>query len=369
MSFGSEEITMTTQTLVPDAISAALPLPMIASADNRKGNQLMSGNGKMKAIVYKNYGPSSVVALAEVPKPVAKDNEVLIRIRATTVTTGDWRARSLTLPPGFGLLGRLVFGIFGPRQPILGTELSGEIEAIGKAVTRFKVGDEVFAFPGASYGCHAEYRTMAEDGLIALKPANLSFEEAAGLSFGGTTALSFLRDKGHIKLGDKVLIVGASGGVGTAAVQIAKHFGAEVTGVCSTGNLELVRAIGADNVIDYTTTDFANTGATYDIILDATGTAPLSRCEHALKEGGRLLVVLGSFAQAMGMERPSKASGKKVIAGVPAVRVEHLRYLAELAEAGAFKPVIDRSYPLENAAEAHAYVEKGRKKGNVILTI
>lgn len=323
----------------------------------------------MKAITYTRYGPPNVVVLAEVPKPAPKDNEVLIRIYATTVTTGDWRARSLNLPAGFGFMGRLVFGVVKPRQPILGTELAGQIEAVGKAVTRFKVGDEVFAFPSAGYGCHAEYRTMPEAGMIARKPANLTFDEAAALSFGGTTALNFLRDKAGIKPGDKVLIVGASGGVGTAAVQIAKHFGAEVTGVCSTANLELVLSIGADKVIDYTKEDFAKTGETWDIILDTTGTAPFARCEQALKPGGRLVVVLGTFAQALGMERPSKASGKKVIAGVAALSVDDLRYLAKLAEAGDFKPVIDRSYPLEHAAEAHAYVDTGRKRGNVVLTL
>jgi len=323
----------------------------------------------MKAIVYSKYGPPDVVALAEVPKPVPRDNEVLVRIVATTVTTGDWRARSLKLPAGFGLLGRLAFGVFGPRKPILGTELAGEIEAVGRTVTRFMPGDQVFAFPAAAYGGHAEYRTMPEDGMIALKPANLSFEEAAALSFGGTTALSILKDKGGIRRGDKVLIVGASGGVGTAAVQLAKHFGAEVTGVCSAANLGLVRSIGADRVIDYTREDFAESGETWDIIFDTTGTAPFSRCGHALKPGGRLLVVQGSFAQAIGLGRPSKASGKKVIADVAAVRPEQLLYLAELAEAGSFKPVIDRLYPLEHAAEAHAYVDTGRKRGNVVMAV
>ncbi len=323
----------------------------------------------MKAVVYTKYGPPEVVALAEAPKPTPKVREVLIRVRATTVTTGDWRARSLEMPPGFGLLGRLVFGVFGPRKPILGTELAGEIEAVGKAVTRFKPGEQVFAFAGASFGCHAEYRTISEAGMMALKPANLSFGEAAALSFGGTTALSFLQAKGGVKRGDKVLIVGASGGVGTAAVQIAKHFGAEVTGVCSTANLDLVRSIGADKVIDYTREDFAKNGETYDIIFDTTGTTSFSRCGSALKEGGRLLLVLASFAQTLGMERPSKASGKKVIAGVAAARPEDLRCLAHLAEAGEFKPVIDRVYPLEKAAEAHAYVDKGRKRGNVVMTI
>ena len=323
----------------------------------------------MKAIVYHRYGPPNVVAFVEVPRPTPKDNEVLIRIHATTVTTGDWRARSLHLPGGFGFMGRLVFGVFGPRQPILGTELAGIVETVGKAVKLFKVGDEVFAFPGASYGSHAEYRAMAEDGLIAIKPANLSFEEAAALSFGGTNALKFLRDKADIKQGDKVLIVGASGGVGTAAVQIARHFGAEITGVCSTANIALVRSIGANKVIDYGKEDFAKRGETYDIILDTTGTVPFARCEHVLKPGGRLVVVQGTLAQALGIGRPSKASGKKVIAGVVTPRVEDLQFLARLAEAGEFKPVIDRSYPLEHAAEAHAYVDKGRKRGNVVMTV
>ena len=323
----------------------------------------------MKAIVYRRYRSPDVVALAEVPKPAPKDNEVLIRIHATTVTTGDWRARSLKMPAGFGLMGRLAFGVFGPRKPILGTELAGVVEKAGKAVTRFKTGDEVFAFPGASFGGHAEYRIMSEDGLIALKPANLSFEEAAALSFGGTTALIFLRDKGGIKRWDKVLIVGASGGVGTAAVQIAKHLGAEVTGVCSTANLDLVRSIGADQVIDYTKENFVLRGETYDIVLDTTGTTSFARCGDVLKPGGHLLLVLGSFAQALGLERPSKASGKKVIAGVASARREDMNYLASLAQAGAFQPVIDRSYPLENAAEAHAYVDTGRKRGNVVLTM
>ena len=323
----------------------------------------------MKAITYSKYGAPDVVAFAEVAKPVPKHNEVLIRIHATTVTTGDWRARSLKLPGGFGFLGRPVFGIFAPRQPILGTELAGVIESVGRAVTRFRVGDEVFAFPGGSFGCHAEYRTLAEAGMIALKPTNLSFEEAAALSFGGTTALPFLRDKAGIKRGDKVLVVGASGGVGTAAVQIAKHFGADVTGVCSAANSDLVRSIGADRVIDYGKEDFASIGETWDIILDTTGTAPFSRCERALKPGGRLIVVLASLAEAMGLKRPSKASGKTVIAGVAAISPDDLRYLAKLAEAGEFMPVIDRSYPLEHAAQAHAYVDTGRKRGNVVLTV
>ena len=323
----------------------------------------------MKAVVYHRYGGPEVVTMAEVPTPVARDREVLIRIYVTTVTSGDWRARSLKLPSGFGFMARPVFGVFGPRQPILGTELAGVVEASGRDVTRFKPGDEVFAFCGATYGAHAEFRAMPEDGLIALKPANVSFEEAAALSFGGTTALGFLAGKGAIEPGDRVLIVGASGGVGTAAVQLAKHFGAHVTGVCSAANFELVRSLGADAVIDYAREDFAATVATYDIILDTTGTAPLARVEASLRVGGRLLIVLGSFAQALGLERPLKSSGKRVVAGVVTPRIEDMQTLARLASTGAFTPVIDRSYPLESASEAHAYVDKGRKRGNVVLTV
>ncbi|HEX7476958.1 MAG TPA: NAD(P)-dependent alcohol dehydrogenase [Polyangiales bacterium] len=323
----------------------------------------------MKAIVYAKYGPPSVVELAEVPTPKPGGREILIKIHATTVTTGDWRARSLTLPAGFGLLGRLVFGVFGPRKPILGTELAGEVQAVGRAVTRWKPGDRVFAFTGASYGCHAEYRTMAEDGLIAHMPANLNFEEAASLSFGGTTALGFLRDKAGIQRGDRVLIVGASGAVGTAAVQIAKHFGAHVAGVCSTANLQLVRSLGADQVIDYTCDDFAKGSETYDIILDTTSTATFSRSESVLKQGGRLLAVQSSLAQALGLQRGSSQSRKRVIAGVAAVNVDHMLLLAQMAESGALVPVIDQCYPLADAARAHAHVDTGHKRGSVVLTV
>ncbi len=319
----------------------------------------------MKAAVYTKYGPPSVVAVAEVLKPVPRDHEVLIRIYATTVSTGDWRARSLTLPPGFGFLGRLVFGVFGPRKPILGTELAGEVEAVGRSVTRFKAGDQVFAFTGAKYGCHAEYRTMPEDALIAHKPASVSFEEAAALSFGGTTALHFLR-KANIGRGDRVLVIGASGAVGTAAVQIAKHFGAHVTGVCGSSNVELVLSIGADHVIDYTKEDFAAARDAFDIILDTTGTAPFARCENALKPGGRLLVVLGALKLG---KRPSKTSGKKVIAGVSHGTLDEMKLLAELAANGELKAVIDRSYPLANVAEAHAHVDQGHKRGSVVLSV
>ena len=322
----------------------------------------------MKAMVYEKYGPPEVLHLKEIEKPTPKNNEVLIKIQATTVTSGDWRVRSLNVPTGFGLIMRLVFGVSKPKQPILGTELAGVVESVGKDVSKFKVGDPVFAFSDAAMGCYAEYKCMPEDGAVALKPSNLSYEEAAALSFGGTTALHFFK-KAKLQRGEKVLINGASGGVGTAAVQLAKHFGAHVTGVCSTANMELVRSLGASHVIDYTVDDFTQNGETYDVIVDTAGTAPFSRSKASLKEKGRLLQVLGSLPDMLRIPWVSITSSKKVIAGPAAGRAEDLRFLAALAEAGEFKPVIDRRYPFEQIAEAHRYVDTGRKKGNVIITL
>ncbi|MGO9170609.1 MAG: NAD(P)-dependent alcohol dehydrogenase [Rhodomicrobium sp.] len=324
----------------------------------------------MKAAVYRKFGPPEVVRIENVKKPAPKKNEVLIKIHATTVSAGDWRARSLTVPKGFGLMARiLIFGLLRPRHPILGSELAGEIEAVGTDVTKFKVGDQVFAFPGFGRGCHAEYTTMPEEGRIAPKPANLSFEEAAAISFGGTTALGYLRDKAKIQKGERVLIVGAPGTVGSAAVQLAKHFGAEVTGVCSTANLELVRSIGADRAIDYTKEDFTQSGETYDIILDATGDASFPKCENALKPGGRLLLAVANPPQMLEAAFGSKPDNKKVLAGHANVAAADLRFLKQLCEAGQFKPVIDRCLPLEKIVEAHARVDTGRKTGSVVITI
>jgi len=322
----------------------------------------------MKAAVYTRYGPPTVVEIKEVAMPVPGDHEVLIEVRATTVTTGDWRARSLEVPRGFGLMSRLFFGIAGPRQPILGTELSGDIVSVGGDVRGFRVGDAVFAFPGAAMGGHAEYRCMPDDGMVAKKPASLGYEEAAALSFGGTTALTFLR-KAAIQKGDKVLVNGASGGVGTAAVQLARHFGAEVTGVCSSNNLELVKSIGAARVIDYTRDDFTKNGETYDIIVDTAGTAGFARSKRSLKDGGRLLVVLGTLPDLLLGPARSMASGKKIIAGSSSPRPEDLRFLATLAESGALKPVIDRRLPFERIVDAHRLVDTGHKRGSVVVTL
>jgi NADPH:quinone reductase-like Zn-dependent oxidoreductase len=322
----------------------------------------------MKAVVCTGYGFPDVLQIKEVPKSTPKDNEVLIKIHATTVTSGDCRVRSLILPRGFGLFGRLALGFSKPRQPILGTELAGEIESVGKDVTKFKVGDQVFAFPGTAMGSHAEYRCMKEDDPIALKPENLSYDEAATLSFGGTTALNFLR-LGKIQKGESVLVNGASGGVGIAAVQLAKHFGADVTGVCSTANVELVRSLGASHVIDYTKEDFTKNGKTYDIIVDTAGTAQFRRSKDSLKEGGCLLQILGALPDMLLAPWVSMTTSKKIIAGTLPVRADDLRFLAGLAEAGEYIPVIDRRYPFEQIVEAHNYVDAGHKKGNVVITV
>ncbi len=322
----------------------------------------------MKAVVYTQYGSPEVLRIEEVPTPSPGAGDVLIRIRATTVTAGDWRVRSLTMPMGFGLLSRLVLGVFKPRQPILGTELAGDVVAVGNRVTRFKVGDRVFGFSGMAMGCHAQFKCMAEDAALAQMPSNLGYDEAAALSFGGTTALDFFR-RAKLQRGDQVLVNGASGGVGTAAVQLARHFGAEVTGVCSGANLELVRSLGAHHVIDYTTHDFTANGKTYDIVVDIAGTAGFSRSKGSLKHGGRLLLVLAGLPQMLAIPWARLTSRKKIIAGPAAERAEDLRFLAGLAEAGEFKPVIDRRYAFERIAQAHTYVDTGRKKGNVVITL
>jgi NADPH:quinone reductase-like Zn-dependent oxidoreductase len=322
----------------------------------------------MKAVVYHQYGAPEVLRMTEVATPVPKADEVLIRIHATTVTAGDWRMRSLDVPRGFGLVSRLAIGVTGPRQPILGAELSGVIAAVGAKVTKFKPGDAVFAFPGIGLGCHAEYRCMPEDGAVALKPANLGHDQAAALSFGGTTALHFLREA-KLSSGDSLLVNGASGAVGTAAVQLAKHFGAEVTAVCSAGNAGLVRSLGADHVIDYKTEDFTRNGRVYDVIMDTAGTAPFARSSASLREGGRLLLVLGNMRDLVSIPWIALTSSRRAIGGTAKGEAADLRFLAELAQAGKLTPVIDRSYRFDEIVEAHRYVDTGRKKGNVVVTL
>jgi NADPH:quinone reductase-like Zn-dependent oxidoreductase len=324
----------------------------------------------MKAIVYTEYGPPDVLQPKEVEKPSPKDNEVLIRVYAATVTTGDVNVRGFTfVPPGFGPLPRLMYGLRKPKMTILGIELAGEIETAGKEVMLFKKGDQVFGIDSERFGAYAEYVCRPEAGALAIKPANMTYEEAAAVPFGAGTALCFLRDA-NIRRGQKVLINGASGGVGTYAVQLARYYEAEVTGVCGTANLGLVKSLGADKVIDYTQADFTQNGETYDIILDTVvGKTSFSRCQGSLTPTGLYLAVAGGLHEAVQMLWTSMTGGKKVVFGSASERKEDLMFLKELIEAGKITAVIDRRYPLEQTAEAHRYVETGHKKGNVVITV
>jgi NADPH:quinone reductase-like Zn-dependent oxidoreductase len=321
----------------------------------------------MKAVVYEEYGPPEVLHLSEVGKPNPQENEVLIRVRATSVTKYDCWMRSCTGPPGFGFLMRLSAGRT-PKQPILGTELAGEIETAGKVVTRFETGDQVYGYPGMSLGAYAEHICLPEEA-VAVKPTNLSFEEAGGVLQGALTALFFLR-KADIQPGQKVLIFGASGGVGGYATQLAKHhFGAEVTGVCSTPKLEYVKSLGADQVIDYTKEDFTQTGQVYDVILDTVGKTLVARIGNSLREDGWYLLTTFGLPKLIQLLFLSLRGRRNLEYGTLAETIEDLILLRDLLESSVIKPTIDRIFPLEEAAEAHRYVESGQKMGNVVLSI
>ena len=321
----------------------------------------------MKAVVCTAYGPPEVLQLSELAKPVPKDSEILVKVRATTVSAGDVRIRSFTYPPWFRLPGRLIFGLRRPRKSVPGDEVAGEVEAVGQDVARFKTGDQVF---GMSWefgfgGGNAQYRCLPEEGMVAKKPAGLKYEEAAALPYGGLTALHFLRQAG-IQSGQEVLIVGASGSVGTYAVQLAKHFGAQVTGVCSGRNIALVTSLGADSVIDYTQEDFTQSGQTYDAIFDAVLKTSFSACKSSLRQKGVYLTVDWPLLQAL---QSSLGGSRRIVFGMAPKRPEDLAFLGELVAAGEMKAVIDRRYPLEEIVEAHRYVETGRKAGNVVISV
>ncbi|MDA4127157.1 MAG: NAD(P)-dependent alcohol dehydrogenase [Thaumarchaeota archaeon] len=322
----------------------------------------------MRAVVCTEYGPPDVLQLRELEKPIPRDNEVLIRVRAATVLAGDCELRSLDFPLPFQILMRIGFGFTRPRRKILGQELAGEIESIGNEVKSFKIGDQVYAFTGFHLGAYAEYDCLPEKGLIATKPNNMNYEEAAAVPAGGLHSLHLL-SKVRIKDGTNVLINGAGGSVGTLAIQLAKSFGAEVTGVDSTAKLDVLRSLGADQVIDYTKEDFTRSGETYDVIFDVVGRASFTGCLRSLKQNGFFILGNPGVSQQIRGLRASRGGGKKVIGGTLAYRSEELLVLKELIEAGKIRSVIDRRYPLEQVADAHRYVDTGQKTGSVVITV
>lgn len=320
----------------------------------------------MKAIEFTEFGSPEVLRLTEVEKPTPKDDEVLIRVYATTATTADGMMRR-----GESLISRIILGLRKPREKfkIPGLELSGEIEETGKDVKLFRKGDQVYGFTGFDPGAYAEYKCMSENGSITIKPSNMNYGEAAAVVDGASTALFFLRDKANIQSGEKVLINGASGSVGTFAVQLAKYFGAEVTGVCSTANIELVKSVGADKVIDYTKEDFTKGNEKYDIIFDTVGKSSFSQCKSSLTKNGRYLVTTIRLITLIQTILTRFIGSRKVIFGMSIDKSEALIFIKELIETGKLKPIIDRCYMLEQIAEAHNYVENGHKMGNVIITV
>lgn len=325
----------------------------------------------MKAMVLTKFGPPDVLQPQEVAKPAPRDHEVLIRIYATTVTSGECEIRGLKIPLAFRLPLRIYAGLIRPKPVILGQELAGEIETVGKEVTRFKKGDQIFAWTGLGLSAYTEYKCLPEDGVLALKPSNMTYEEAAALAIGGLDATYFLR-RGNIQKGQKVLINGAGGSIGTFAVQLARYFGADVTAVDSTGKLEMLRSLGADRVIDYTQEDFTRSGGTYDVIFDVVGKSSFSRSIKLLTFNGRYLLGNSRLSQRIRGWWTARRSGKQVIPWAARTASEYagdFKFLTELIETGKIHSVIDRCYPLEQLAEAHRYVETGQKKGNVVITV
>ncbi|MFC7372326.1 NAD(P)-dependent alcohol dehydrogenase [Fictibacillus iocasae] len=322
----------------------------------------------MRAIVYTRYGPPDVLELKQIEKPIPKDNEILVKVKATTVTVADIRSRSFTVPPAFLLPARITLGLKRPKKEILGMELAGEVELVGKNVKKFKRGDRVFAASLAGFGAYAEYKCLEEDGPIAIKPSNITYGEAAAIPIGARTALYFLRKAG-IKSGQSVLVYGASGSVGSYAVQIAKYLGANVTGVCSTANLELVKSLGADKVIDYTVEDFSNTDESYDVIFEAVNKSSFSACMKLLKNNGTYINVTEPLPSVQMLWTKLTSNKKLLLSRNSPETSEALNFLKELVEMGKIKVVIDRYYSFDEIVEAHRYVEKGHKRGNVVIDV
>ncbi|MDM5326710.1 NAD(P)-dependent alcohol dehydrogenase [Neobacillus sp. CF12] len=322
----------------------------------------------MKAMVYTKYGSPEVLKIKEVNKPIPKENELLVKVKATTVTVADIRSRSFTIPPVFWLPARITLGFRQPKKEILGMELAGEVEAVGTDVKRFKAGDQVFAASLAGFGAYAEYKCLREDGPISLKPTNISYEEAAAIPIGARTALYFLR-KAAIQSGQSVLVYGASGSVGSYAIQLAKYFGANVTGVCSTANVEWVKSLGADKVIDYTVEDFADMDEKYDVIFEAVNKSSFSACMKSLKKDGTYINITEPLPNVKMLWTQLTSSKKLLFSRNSPETPEALNFLKELVETEKLKVVIDRTYPFEEMVEAHRYVEKGHKKGNVVITM
>ena len=322
----------------------------------------------MRAAVYHRFGGPENVGVEEVPVPPVGPDDVLVRASASTVSVADHRARTRDVPRGLGLLAAAGRGAFRPKHPVLGMDVAGVVEAVGADVTRFAPGDEVVAMLGGRFGGHAEYATMPQDGAIALKPPGMTFEDAVTLVFGGLTARGFLK-QARLVPGAAVLVNGASGAVGTAAVQLARNAGAIVTGVCSGANRELVASLGADRVIDYTTDDFTADPATYDVIVDCVGNAPFERVGHLVRPGGALLLVITDLRGLLLAPLRRRRTGKLVTADVGKPTAEDLAFLADLAEAGHYRVVRDRTYDLDDIAAAHRYVDTGHKRGNVVLRI
>ena len=322
----------------------------------------------MKAIMYTKYGPPDVLQVKQVEKPTPKDNEILVKVKATTVTVADIRSRSFTVPPAFWLPARIALGFREPKKKILGMELAGEVEAVGKDVKLFKKGDQVFAATLVGFGSYAQYICLPEDGPVSIKPSNITYEEAAALPIGARTALFYLR-KANIQSGQKVLVYGASGSVGSYAVQLAKHFGAKVTGVCSSKNIELVKSLGADKVIDYTTEDFSKTDETFDMIFEAVNKSSFSDCIKLLKKDGTYINVTEPLPSVPMLWTKLTSNKKLMLSQNSPETPEALNFLKELVETGKLKVVIDRYYGFEEIVEAHSYVEKGHKKGNVVIKV